>query len=101
MQQFQKGDYVLATKYSDGDPKDQWCIGFYECPLDYSPMPPRHHIVDGNGRPFRGNGFRRVKKISHARGMWLLDHAGDIEMGARSLWWWVRQPMEMERATNE
>jgi hypothetical protein len=25
-----KGDYVVATKYGDGDPKDQFCIGFIE-----------------------------------------------------------------------
>ena len=100
MQQLQKGNYVLATKYSDGDPHDQWCVGFYDQQLDYKAAP-RHQVVDREGRQFRGNGFRRVKKISPERGKWLLDNAGMIEMGARSLWWWVRQPMKMERATNE
>lgn len=24
------GDYVLATKYFDGDPADQFCVGIYD-----------------------------------------------------------------------
>ena len=23
-----RGDYVLATKYADGDPRDHFCVGF-------------------------------------------------------------------------
>ncbi len=29
------GDYVLATKYHDGNPQDHWCVGFYHSTLDY------------------------------------------------------------------
>lgn len=66
-----KGDYVLATKYSDGDPCDHWCVGFYENPMDYGDTV-RHNVVDSKGSPFRGNGFRRVQKITPLEGSFLL-----------------------------
>jgi len=84
------GDYVLATKWPDGDPQDQWCVGFYVGKLGKTN---RHMVVDVNGNPFRANGFRKVKKISDERGRWLLAHKEDIEAGSRSLWWWVRANM--------
>jgi len=87
----QKGDYVLATKYVDGDPQDHWAVGFYESLTAHEP--PRHNIVDSNGKLFRGNGFRRVKKISAERGEWLLQNAKLIESSGRSVWWWVRANM--------
>lgn len=52
---FAPGDYVLATKYSDGDPGDQWCVGFYHSQLEY-PKSPRHQVVNDEGVQFRGNG---------------------------------------------
>ena len=91
----QKGDYVLATKYDDGDPQDHWAIGFYDSLTHHEP--PRHNIVDSEGALFRGNGFRRVKKISAERGEWLLDNSKLIEAGGRSVWWWVRQKMPKGR----
>lgn len=27
------GDYALATKWSDADPKDHWCVGFFDSML--------------------------------------------------------------------
>lgn len=36
----EKGTYVLATQYSDDDPGDQWCVGFYDCEKGR-----RHYIV--------------------------------------------------------
>lgn len=88
------GDYVLATKYSDGDPCDHWAVGFYDCPLQKT-IETRYMVVDSYGRQFRGNGFRRIKKISAERGAWLLAHKSEIEMGAHSVWWWVRRRMEV------
>lgn len=68
------GDYVLATKYSDGDPGDNWALGFYAGPmLEYTP--PRHDVVDGSGRSIRGNGFRRVARVRKDVGAWLLNVA--------------------------
>jgi len=85
----ERGDYVLATKYQDGDPGDQWCVGFYD-----RLCKDRHIVVDSNGRPFRANGFRRVAKISAERGKFILDNKDFIQQNIRSLWWWKRCSME-------
>lgn len=90
---FSKGDYVLATKWHDGDPCDQWCVGFYDKEKDG-----RHYIVDHYGDQFRANGFRRVKKISANRGMFILKNKENIKEKGRSLWWWERRAMN--RQTN-
>jgi hypothetical protein len=68
------GDYVLATKYSDGDPGDGWALGFYAGPLGGTDngLPVRHMVVDGKGENIRGNGFRRVERIRKDVGRWLL-----------------------------
>jgi hypothetical protein len=92
MIKIKKGDYVLATKYRDGDPLDQWCIGFYKGFLTESLG--RHEVVDSNGKSFRGNGFRRVKKISPRRGEFILSKREEIEVSGKSLWWWARQPLD-------
>lgn len=95
-----KGDYVLATKWSDGCPGDHWCVGFYDrCDRDVNAafrLNPRHYVVNEKGQQFRHNGFRRVKKISHERGAFILAHADQIEasgINGRSLWWWARCSM--------
>lgn len=82
MSTFEPGDYVLATKYFDGDTGDQYVIGFYECALDYDP--PRHKIVDNDGKQFRANGFRRVEKITEAEGRWMIDN-GFIDLPLSSV----------------
>ena len=85
------GDYVVATKYRDGDPVDQFCIGFYKgFYIHYGET--RHLVVDSNGTNFRINGFRRVARISSKRGSWMVDHLKHIEtMKDRfSVWHWVR-----------
>jgi len=87
------GDYVLATKWSDGDPNDHWAVGFFSGMLAKK-SGDRYMVEDGEGNQFRGNGFRRVKKISLERGRWLLEHKQDITNGNRSLWWWVRTRMD-------
>lgn len=79
-----KGDYVLATKYNDGDPGDQWCVGFFDHYEDG-----RYYVVGGDGRQFRANGFRRAERISEERGIWLLAHARAMERstpGSVNLW---------------
>jgi hypothetical protein len=83
-----KGDYVLATKWRDGDPRDHWCVGFYDDERDG-----RHYVTDEKGIQFRANGFRRVKKIPQKRGEFLLKNTSTITSGFRSLWWWVRCSM--------
>jgi hypothetical protein len=69
-----QGDYVFATKYSDGDPSDQWCVGFYD-----GFRHDRHFVVDGDGKQFRGNGFRKAAKITAEEGVWLLDVGPRLE----------------------
>lgn len=90
----QKGDYVIATKWADGDPQDHWYIGLYDREADG-----RHYVTDGEGNQVRGNGFRRVKKISAERGAWLLANAKQIEQSGKSVWWWVRQKMDITTAS--
>jgi len=82
------GDYVLATKYSDGDPQDQWSIGFFDSMLPKAGGN-RYMVVGGDGNQFRGNGFRRAQKIGANEGKWLLEHAAEIESSGRSLWDWL------------
>ena len=79
------GDYVLATKYHDGDPGDQWSVGFYDgCRNEH------HFVVDNAGNHFRGNGFRRVAKISRECGVALVAHIPIIERSSRSVRGWKR-----------
>jgi hypothetical protein len=91
-----EGDYVLATKYSDGSPYDQWYVGFYKGLTGTDPPydPIRHDVVDGEGKLVRLNGFRRVKKISQERGRFIIDSTKAIAINDRSLWWWVRCSMK-------
>ena len=86
------GDYALASHWSDGDPKDPWAVGFYAGTLDgYSPT--RFNVVDGAGKPFRSNGFRRVEKISKERGDWIVRHTQKIESSGLSLWYFATCPL--------
>ncbi len=86
MKALQKGDYVLATKYADGDPLDQWCIGFYDQAVEVTGGSIRHLVVDSDGAQFRHNGFRRVKKIRGDVGEALLNNIDFIGYGGRSLY---------------
>lgn len=75
------GDYVLATKWSDGDPGDPWALGFYAGELDMGnssqrvKMAPRHMVNDSNGKTIRPNGYRRVARVRKDVGAWLLNVA--------------------------
>ena len=86
------GDYVLATKYSDGDPGDHWVVGFFSGELPKA-TGNRYMVKDAAGNQFRGNGFRRIKRIATERGKWLLDHASFVESSGFSVWHWARMNM--------
>lgn len=88
-----KGDYVVATKYPDGDPGDPFCIGFYNGSYDHYGTT-RHLVVDGNGQNFRHNGFRRVERVGSKRGAWIVRHLCLIEAlkDRFSIWHWWRAP---------
>jgi hypothetical protein len=87
------GDYVLATKYADGDPGDHFCVGFYNGSYNCG-IETRHLVVDSNGQNFRNNGFRRVARVSARRGTWIARHLDFIEdmMNCASVWRWWSAP---------
>jgi hypothetical protein len=87
-QVLKQGDYVLATKYRSGDPLDHWCVGFFLGMNSQHEL--RFDIVDANGNIFRGNGFKRAKKISKEKGTLLLAHSLQIEWSGKSVWYWER-----------
>jgi hypothetical protein len=97
-----KGDYVVATKYDDGDPGDQFCIGFYDGSYDHYGQT-RHLVIDSEGKNFRANGFRRVALVGPERGAWMVRHVAFIErMRDRfSVWHWYRAPWRELRAIPE
>ena len=75
------GDYVLATKYSDGDPGDPWALGFYAGELDMGndreqiKVAARYLVNNNSGQSIRPNGYRRVARIRKDVGAWLLNVA--------------------------
>ena len=77
MKDLQPGDYVLATKYSDGDPGDGWAVGFFHRLTHHG----RAMVVDSEGKQFRGNGFRRAEKITSDEGALILRDAPRMAMG--------------------
>lgn len=88
MTDIQKGEYVLATKYNDGDPGDNWAVGFYLGSFEHFGQT-RHMIGDKDGNSFRHNGFRRVGKIDQDFGEWLLSVSKELERsppGTVNLW---------------
>jgi len=93
MEKINIGDYVLATKWSDGGPLDHWVVGFYNGKIDnYGDKYPRFDVVDAEKKQFRGNGFRRIKRISKKRGGSLLANKSYIGCFGKSLWSWLRMP---------
>jgi hypothetical protein len=73
-----KGDYVLATKYRDGDPYDGYAVGFFDGMLPKDPDA-RFMVVDGEGKQYRHNGFRRCERVSVELGEWIVENRIAIE----------------------
>lgn len=78
-----RGDYVLATKYTDGSFGDHWVIGFYDCNEGG-----RYYVVDSDGQHLRRNGFRRCEKISKDEGAILLGSDFD-DLTSGRIWEWL------------
>lgn len=78
------GDYVLATKWHDGEPGDPWAVGFYGG-LEFGD---RHMVRHADGENIRPNGYRRVGRITPEIGAWLLKNAANLEFapGKITLW---------------
>lgn len=84
--EFVQGDYVLATKFGDGHPQEQWAVGFYG---SFHQAKERHIVLNEAGEEIYHNGFRRCAKISRELGAWLLKNASELErapVGSISLW---------------
>lgn len=77
------GDYVLATKYADGDPGDQWAVGWFTGMLPKGGMDDpsqwRYLVADQNGNQFRANGFRRCEPITHEQGVYICSNQATLE----------------------
>lgn len=82
-----QGDYVIATKYSDGDPLDSFAVGF----LVGIGTNGRFIVVDGSGEKLSRNGFRRAKKITGYVGEKFLSMISQIETSGVSIWKWIKK----------
>lgn len=92
-----KGDYVLATKWLDGDPCDHFVVGYFKEMLD-----DRFLVEDGNGNLFRANGFRRCERISERVGRVLVEAIPLIsDRTGRSIWYWRRHIKVLEEIQKE
>jgi hypothetical protein len=83
----QVGDYVLGTKYNDGDPGDPWAVGIYA-----GMKGDRHVVTHRDGTPIYRAGFRRVGVITPEQGRYLLSVKTSIERGGKSVWDIVATP---------
>jgi len=80
------GDYVLATKYHDGDPCDHFFVGFIS-DVSCKPNGVRFMVVDSEGRSQRANGFRRAERIAGEEGRELIAMFPEIgDKRGPSLW---------------
>lgn len=78
------GDYVLATKYEDGDPCDHFYVGF----VSGFTGDGRFLVVDNEGNEQRRNGFRRAEVITAEEGRKLCDLMPEIgDKPGNSVWW--------------
>ena len=78
------GDYVLATKFHDGDPGDPWALGLY-AGVEFGD---RHMVKDAAGQNIRGNGYRRVGRITIEIGKWLWDNRDNLERAPSKINLW-------------
>lgn len=89
------GDYVLATKYNDGDPKDGWAVGWVGSITNHFDSI-RYIIVDANKTVIgRANGFKRAKRISGEKGAFMVTYGVAIEKWyGYSMWTMYRTSMK-------
>ena len=93
-----KGDYVLATKYRDGDSHDHFAVGFFDGMLidNNGKITGRYLVVDEDGVKFRAGGFRRCEKISKDIGNLLVLGIPLVEQGCASVWYWRYHPQQLK-----
>jgi len=89
------GAYVLATKFSDGDPCDQFAVGFISGKTPHG----RWLVIDQNGVNMRANGFRRAERITPEEGAYLVSIFPMIgDNPGASLWWHLDKYREEQDA---
>jgi hypothetical protein len=81
-----QGEYVLGMTGGTGDP---WAVGFYGGKRE-----DEHLVTHSDGRRIQGRTYRKVRRITHERGAWLLANAYDIEQSGRGWGTILRMPME-------
>ena len=88
------GDYVLATKYADGDPCDPYCVGIFRGML----CGDRYLVEDNDGQLFRAGGFRRCERIDDRTGAAICNASHIIsDKKGPSLWYWASHIEELEK----
>jgi len=98
MKRLVRGDYVLATKYDDGDPCDHFFVGFFREMLRGD----RYLVEDDKGQLARANGFRRCERISRRVGAALCAAAPIFgDRPSKSVWWRRRHVKAMEQLVSE
>lgn len=69
------GDYVLATKYSDGDPADNWAVGYVN-EIKNRGNDRGYFVGNNETHSFRVGGYwGGCIRISGEVGGWLLQHS--------------------------
>jgi hypothetical protein len=89
------GDYVLATKWSDGLGREPFEIGFYA-----GHSKDRFLVTDSEGKCMRPSGYRRCEKISKRVGHALVKHIDLIEKSDYSVWFYRRRIKTLEEVAN-
>lgn len=85
-----KGDYVLATRWSDGDPCDPFAVGYFNG-MDGD----RFMVVRENGDSL--GRFGRCSKISQRVGSLIVKAMPLIgDRAGRSVWFWRRNIKKLE-----
>lgn len=96
------GDYVLGTKYHDGDQHDPFAIGWLKHIVDTGDGDLRYVIADDLGDPIYGR-IRRCERISLRVGTTLVKACDEGVLGdrpgllAHSIWHWRRNIKKLEK----
>lgn len=85
------GDYVLATKYSDGDPGDPWAFGRLHEIVNIPGLGYKYVILRKDGTPYRYGGFGCCRRVTPEQTAYLQANMDKIEYSGKSMWKWVKE----------